>query len=214
MVVMLQFAVKSSRLARNTLFRGRIFQYRYLTINDHPATTLSEESITKEHLDDNEWLKSAKNQHLFLSFLQTIPSEPMQPHPTDFESLFKDRSSRSNLSGFSSDELLASARLLSSLLTFPLTISHTLCQAYHPNMLYDGTRFTVSVLGGRAESSLPLHWWKEMLFYLPSYEIEETMVTGKSPNPSEIHSEEPTGAPPVSTQSKATLSVPTQCVFD
>jgi hypothetical protein len=209
-MVMLQFGVRTSRLALNTLFRGRIFQYRYLTINAHPPTALSEESVTKEHLHDNGWLKSAKNQQLFLSFLKTIPSEPMQPHPTDFESLFKDRSSGSNLSGFSSDELAASARLLSSLLTFPLTISHTLCQAYHPNMLYDGTRFTVSILGGRAESSLPLQWWKEMLFYLPSYEIEETIVRGKSSNPSEIHSEEAAGAPPVSTHSKATLSVPSQ----
>lgn len=54
-------------------------------------------------------------------------------------------------------------RLLSTLMTFPLTLSQAINSVYPPS--FNKSSFNVVVIGARAESSLPLLWWREILFH-------------------------------------------------
>jgi hypothetical protein len=68
-------------------------------------------------------------------------------------------------------------RVLSSLLTYPLTISHALRTVFpldhiKPNM-------HIVVLGARAESSLPSIWWKEVLY--SQHVAQSTKITMVGP---------------------------------
>eukprot|EP01031_Cornospumella_fuschlensis_P025844 gene25844-31212_t len=68
----------------------------------------------------------------------------------------------------------SSQRILSSLLTFPLTLSHALTTLFpHPI-----PKLNVLVLGARSEAMLPASWWRETLFSCPSHipEISVKMV--------------------------------------
>jgi hypothetical protein len=69
-------------------------------------------------------------------------------------------------------------RVLSSLLTFPLTLSYAISHVYRalypwmslPEIPIEERKklFNVLVVGARSESSLPLTWWKEGLYNFDS----------------------------------------------
>jgi hypothetical protein len=54
-------------------------------------------------------------------------------------------------------------RVFSSLLSYPLTFSHAV-NTILPNFETQNSQINVSVIGARAEASLPLEWWKHALY--------------------------------------------------
>jgi hypothetical protein len=60
------------------------------------------------------------------------------------------------------NELKMSKQILSNLLTFPLSLSNGIARTFDENFHKD--IINVTVVGARAESSLSLFWWKEMLY--------------------------------------------------
>lgn len=59
------------------------------------------------------------------------------------------------------NELKMSKQILSNLLTFPLSLSNGIAKTFNENFHKD--IINVTIVGARAESSLSLFWWKEML---------------------------------------------------
>lgn len=55
-------------------------------------------------------------------------------------------------------------RLLSSLLTFPLTMSYGLKNVFEVSPVFSRQSKNILVVGARAESSLPTIWWRENLY--------------------------------------------------
>lgn len=111
-----------------------------------------EEEIEKELVQDNKWIKSdAALQIMRLGRNEPVKytaSEDMQQHiiARGYES--------------AGTHCESSRRVLSSCLTFPLTLSYA-HQLLFPAL---SSKMNVLVVGARAESSLPLMWWKDCLY--------------------------------------------------
>lgn len=65
-----------------------------------------------------------------------------------------------------------SMRLLSSMLTYPLTASYGIRKVFKNNL----DRINICVVGSRKESSLPHKWWEEMLLTCETRAISVSMV--------------------------------------
>jgi hypothetical protein len=74
------------------------------------------------------------------------------------------------------------SRILSSLTTFPLTVAHSLHKILaRPDLsptinLHGLNDIRICVVGARAESSLPVLWWRECLFSCPSHITNISLV--------------------------------------
>jgi hypothetical protein len=113
---------------------------------------LIEEEIEKEFIEDNKWIKSddaLRTMRLGRDVpLKYTASEDMHEHiiARGYES--------------AGTNCESSRRVLSSCLTFPLTLSYA-HQLLFPAL---SSKMNVLVVGARAESSLPLMWWKDCLY--------------------------------------------------
>jgi hypothetical protein len=113
---------------------------------------LIEEEIEKEFIEDNKWIKSDDALRT-MRLGRDVPvkytaSEDMHEHII--------------ARGYESAGPIceSSRRVLSSCLTFPLTLSYA-HQLLFPAL---SSKMNVLVVGARAESSLPLLWWKDCLY--------------------------------------------------
>lgn len=104
------------------------------------------------------WMQSSDGKRIIKSILNVTPeSATKTANVRDYAEMVFD-SEKTVLQ-------LPQRHLLSQLLTFPLTLSNSIHHVF-PSMdetfLFDD--FRVSIIGARAESSLPLHWWRHALF--------------------------------------------------
>ena len=133
--------------------------------------------VLTEHEKDKKWSQTPEARNVLGKGAKTpLPS-------TSFINNDVDMSSYMSLRGFTDDadkqyDLDTSAyRTLSAAMTFPLTLGYGIQQIF-PNSMEDGPahsfqshilsqnrKLRVCVLGARAESSLPLLWWREALIY-------------------------------------------------
>ena len=122
---------------------------------DYPAFVnyeVMEEEIEREQVEDNEWIKS----DAAVRTMRLGRDEPLKF--TASEDMHRHIISRGYESAGIHSE--SSRRVLSSCLTFPLTLS------YAHQLLFPAisSKMNVLVVGARAESSLPLVWWKDCLY--------------------------------------------------
>jgi hypothetical protein len=110
-----------------------------------------EEEIEKELVEDNKWIKSD-------AALQTMRLGRDAPVKyTASEDMHQHIIARGYAAGTHCE---SSRRVLSSCLTFPLTLSY----AHHLLFPALSSKMNVLVVGARAESSLPLIWWIDCLY--------------------------------------------------
>lgn len=114
--------------------------------------------IQKVITSDIQWTKSDEAKKLAIGVLNSPPSSSIAASNME-EYIAKrirlDKPLPENSPGF---------RLLSSLLTFPLTMSFGLRQVFEVSPISSRQSKNVLVVGARAESSLPAVWWRENLF--------------------------------------------------
>lgn len=111
-----------------------------------------EEEIEKELVQDNKWIKS----DAALQIMRLGRNEPVKY--TASANMHQHIIARGYESAGTHCE--SSRRVLSSCLTFPLTLSYA-HQLLFPAL---SSKMNVLVVGARAESSLPLMWWKDCLY--------------------------------------------------
>jgi hypothetical protein len=120
-----------------------------------------ESAVVQQLESDRVWTNSS-GRLVLQNFLQTLPPESQSPAHQSMESYIRWRMSQSTTT-----LPVEAVRTLSTLLSFPLTLGHALNTAL-PYKLELKQHLRVAVVGARAESSLPLLWWKELLFAFPS----------------------------------------------
>jgi hypothetical protein len=115
------------------------------------------EDYSKFQEEDRVWAKSKEGLDALKSLLTTIPKVPISARDmNDFIN------QRLNTPSASPPQL----RFISSLLTYPLTVAHTLRTLYPPE--HDRpSKLQIAIIGARAEASLPLSWWKQCLYLDP-----------------------------------------------
>ena len=164
------FAISRRCAARVPCYRSSLIKtfqgLRYTTTNADVAN-LEKDRINSEALADKEWISSTEAKSLLRRAGHPenfLPSNVMKP--IDMKHYLQER--------HFDFQSASSYRTLSSLLTFPLTLSYGmrlvnqishLCQAIKPLKLSSKT--SILVVGARAESSLPLLWWTEALYAAP-----------------------------------------------
>jgi hypothetical protein len=128
------------------------------------ATTTAQQEIQLQKSADNEWMKT-KECHLLLEQFFNPPSSHL---PSDsFETYLTERGFKDVL------EHKTALRVLSMVLTNPLTISYALRQLLSSSgsqpllPLPAITSPKVLCVGARSESNLPLVWWRESLITSP-----------------------------------------------
>jgi hypothetical protein len=97
---------------------------------------------------DKQWIQSEEAKRLF-NERPVIPTESLR-----VDSMIEYIKSREFLCKSKN-----STRFLSSLLTFPLTLSYGL-----RNSIDHKDKINTIIVGARAESTLPVYWWKEIVF--------------------------------------------------
>ena len=66
--------------------------------------------------------------------------------------------------GFSNENNLSALNVLSSILTYPLSISYCINKIFHLYKNSTKKNLNILIIGARSESSLPNIWWKETLY--------------------------------------------------
>jgi hypothetical protein len=121
-----------------------------------------QETLT-EMRNDQEWTNQKSNQAIINQFLRSFPTTKLKSHSID--DFIKQRLENGQLTDrhrFSSTDVQKSTRILSSLLTYPLTLANCINTQFP--CYFNKDCLNITILGARAESSLPLVWWKELLF--------------------------------------------------
>ena len=140
---------------------------------------ISIEEINLQKLEENKFLQTKECQELLESFFHFQPSSSSSSSSSfsvvsspfsdtnlnSFETYLTLRGYNSLLSNNSNnnDKNSVSLRVLSMILTNPLTISYGI-RSIFPHM----KDIKILCLGARSESNLPLIWWKESIITLPS----------------------------------------------
>lgn len=113
-------------------------------------------TIETELLADTEWSQNAENKKLISSFLYHQPNTSIN----EFKSMSEYLTIRNATHATNIQESKSALRFISSLLTFPLTLSYTAKKVFP----YPIPNLRVLVIGARSEFSLPDVWWNECLF--------------------------------------------------
>jgi hypothetical protein len=132
----------------------------------HADAGNSIETVEEEMMQDTLWAQTLKAEKKKIPLYVPTSSEPSALRCNDIEEYMRRR-------GFSGwDSSPPATRMLTSLLTYPLTLAHgieTIYGSKRPNL-------NVLLLGARSESSLPLKWWAECLHACSSSNINITML--------------------------------------
>ena len=138
--------------------------------SNHSATTNAAEhgpeAVEEEMMQDTLWAQTLKAEKKKNLLYVPASSEPVDLRCRDIEEYMR----RRDFSGWDSSP--PATRMLTSLLTYPLTLAHGI------EMIYGSRRTNLNVLllGARSESSLPLKWWAECLQACSSSVINITML--------------------------------------
>lgn len=152
------FRISPSRISRKAPFDLRKF---YLVRNAYSNDAKSE--IDEDENKSRMWMNSPQGR----SQMVKLVSHSLPEHhilPVDMNDYIQQR--YGSVSCCNSSEV----RILSSLLTFPLTMSLGINQVFGVVPKYPGKLFDLNVLvvGARSEATLPKLWWKETLVCCPT----------------------------------------------
>ena len=128
---------------------------------DSTIAQVTEEMTLDKHWAEN-YLSSLSNKLLFTA--ESVSSESASCE--SMEVFMKQRS----FNGWNSSP--PATRMLSSLLTFPLTMAYAINKIFKN----DKKKLNVLLLGARSESSLPIRWWSECLHACSATELQLTML--------------------------------------
>lgn len=122
------------------------------------STLLSHEddikNIENEIIRDKLWIKEPNNTNI----LNTEYKKESHIVTTNFKEYISNR-------GFNNIENNSSAiNILSSILTYPLSISYSINKIFHLYKNSTKKNLNILIIGARSESSLPNIWWKETLY--------------------------------------------------
>lgn len=148
------------------------------------------EVIRKQAREDATWLCTESGKTRIRLFYEQFPADKRKVNSRDIVDYIHSRTDPSSTTGIvaTSEQIdsqqLAAFRVLSSLLTFPLTLAFGLNKLFaspslsssYPNMMLKDRSINVLVLGARAESSLPLIWWQEMLLACDFDDVNIRMI--------------------------------------
>ena len=125
--------------------------------------------LVQQYIDeDKQWVASPEARHTVSNYFKN-PIPKSQLESNDMAEYIAQRDvNRSHLNPPCTAQSIVSQstaplRSLSSLLTFPLTMSYALGKVR--NALGPLSCFRVLIVGARSESSLPMQWWKEYLYH-------------------------------------------------
>ena len=139
------------------------------------ATELADEvkAVAQERKIDREWAQTR---------LKGSPSPIWEPLSQGVQYANTPLSSMEDYitsRGFSGVETPSSFRALTSVLTFPLSLSHGIYSIYKNRM----DALNITVIGARAESSLPSIWWREIMRTCPVRRYTMRMIGPGLPLP-------------------------------
>lgn len=142
----------SSTVLRRTAYIGVRNKFSW---NHDAFVKVGLPEITKHLAENKEWAASSDARSL-LRFAEVIPTQQIDAGDI-LEYIHKrvDAAPQVPLSA-------PTVRALSAVLTFPLTMSYALSLLFPAHHQRD--RLNILVVGARSESSLPLLWWREMLY--------------------------------------------------
>lgn len=148
------------------------------------------EVVRKQAREDAAWLGTESAKTRIRLFYEQFPANGRKVNSRDIVDYIHSRTDPSLTNGIvaTSEQIdnhqLAAFRVLSSLLTFPLTLAYGLNKLFaspslassYPNMMLKDGSINVLILGARAESSLPLIWWQEMLLACDFHNVNIRMI--------------------------------------
>lgn len=142
------------------------------------------EVVRRQARDDAAWLCTESGKTRIRLFYEKFPADKRKVNSRDIVDYIHSRTDPSSTSEQIDSQQLAAFRVLSSLLTFPLTLAYGLNKLFsssspassYTNMMLKDRRINVLVLGARAESSLPLIWWQEMLLSCDFDDVNLRMI--------------------------------------
>ncbi|RYH16986.1 hypothetical protein EON65_29290 [archaeon] len=118
--------------------------------------------------------------------MQLMTHMVKNPPPSALNSSSMDAYISARLASAGQPGSVLSHRILSSLLTFPLTLSHALSTLFpHPI-----PKLNIVVLGARSEASLPASWWREVMYSSPPH-IQEVCVKMVGPGQKHLKNHPP-----------------------
>jgi hypothetical protein len=132
------------------------------------ATDLSsaQRAVSIERQSEKEWMMLPDTRVLFQSWLQSGPLDHI-----DESDMFKYICMRGATEVRANSAMF---RVLSSLLSNPLTLAYGLNQVFPKNV----KNISVLAIGMRSESQLPLGWWREALMAVPAIDTIQLEMIG------------------------------------
>lgn len=134
-------------------------------VGSHRRCRYSSASATQlfaSNQQDNAYLQSEEGKRWLSEIYRHVNSEPMVAN--DMTQLVQQRYGSFIDSDPNEETKATKFRILSFLLTYPLTLSYALNKIYSRSpWLLDKELLNVLVLGSRAEAWLPMRWWMEAL---------------------------------------------------
>jgi hypothetical protein len=137
----------------NLIVVGRRYKFSW---NHAPLLQVTPDLVKQQTSDNKVWAKSEEAMPLFKSIVGHVPSQ--QIDSGDMLEYIQNRKP-SDAPAITSEPAI---RLLSALLTYPLTLAYALSLLFPKH--YERENVNVLIVGARAESCLDLPWWKEMLY--------------------------------------------------
>jgi hypothetical protein len=143
------------------------------------------EVVRRQARDDAAWLCTESGKIRIRLFYEQFPADKRKVNSRDIVDYIHSRTDPSSTSEQIDSQQIAAFRVLSSLLTFPLTLAYGLNKLFssdpslassYTNMMLKDRSINVLVLGARAESSLPLIWWQEMLLSCDFDDVNLRMI--------------------------------------
>ncbi len=127
------------------------------------TSTKTSVEIAEEFANDQLWVKSSQHLKTLTHFINHSPSAS-RTYPQDMAQLIHEKL-KSVPQPLKEEEAgkAASTRLISALLTFPVSTAHAINELCAASIL-PTSRLNITIVGARSESSLPAVWWKELLY--------------------------------------------------
>lgn len=137
----------------------RLLSGKKSEVGDFLRRYVSNVSISSEFENDKEWLRAPENHRFLMNFLNSSMKNPSTANNMNEYIQLK-------LLGTDSATVpLSATRIISSMLTFPLTTSYCL-KLLFPDLKFPSSPVNISVVGARSESSLPPIYWKEFISFI------------------------------------------------
>lgn len=158
-------AVKHLGTVRHISTHGRIICWWSKSYSNRFSTISHErlQQLDKEYVADSDWLKTAAGSRVLHRFLQHPPASTISA--SDMRDYLQQR----GLHKFLNEEnqmnnLVHAERILSYLLTYPLSLARGISGIFPTWPASSSNALNILVVGARSEYSLPLMWWKELLY--------------------------------------------------